>query len=90
MDRKGFLAEIGRLEGIIENQGQRIAELEAERDQSGEEAQAIGRASMEVREEDVAELVAYREQNQDLLSFVEKVADSKTKFRKEARKILGM
>ena len=90
ISRKEYLAEIARLEEIIQNQGNTIVNLEVERDQAGDEALEVARASMEVREEDVEQLSEYQTMNTKLVNFVEKIADSKSKFAAEARSLIGM
>lgn len=90
MDRKEFLLELRRLEKVIENIGRDNVNLQIERDQAIEAAQEIGTASMRVREEDVAQLADYKTTNTELIKFVEKVGNSKSKFAKEAKKLLGM
>ena len=90
ISRKEYLAEIARLEEIIQNQGNTIVNLEVERDQAGDEAQEVARASMEVREEDVEQLSEYQTMNTKLVNFVEKISDSNSKFAAEARSLSGM
>lgn len=71
MRRKEFLAEIRRLEELVESQAVRISLLEEE----------VNRQA--------ALIAAYKEQNTRLIEFVENIADSKSKFGKEARRILS-
>lgn len=88
--RREFLEKIRELEEIIQAQGNTIVNLEKEVDKSGVEAQSVARASMEVREEDVQQLTEYQQMNTKLVNFVEKVAESKSKFTAEARNLIGM
>lgn len=89
MGRKEFLAEIRRLEELVEYQVVQISLLEEEVDRQGSDAFEMAGATMEIRREDTALITAYKEQNTRLIGFVEKIADSKSKFGKEARRILG-
>ena len=74
--------EIRRLEKENEGLRQQLA-------QQATEVQIMGKASMEIRGEDTQQLADYKETNTNLLKFVEKVAKSKSKFGKDARKVLG-
>lgn len=88
-ERKDFLKEIRRLENIVETQAREIASFEQQLNLVGKETIEMAGAVMEVRKEDVGRLANYQKQNTILVGFVEKVADSKSKFKKEARQILG-
>lgn len=90
LSRKDVLREIRRLEDVIENQGNEIVSLEVERDLAIEKAQEIAGVSFQLREDEVAERLDYRDTNGRLVKFIEKVADSHSKFRKEARSLLGL
>lgn len=89
MGRKEFLAEIRRLEELVESQAVQISLFEEEIDRQGSDTFEMAGATMEIRREDAALIAAYKEQNTRLIEFVEKIADSKSKFGKEARRILG-
>jgi hypothetical protein len=74
--------EILRLEGIVENQRQQL-------EGQAVELASVGRAAFEVRKEDVEQLTDYKETNSSLIEFADKIAKSKSKFAKEARRLLG-
>lgn len=82
--------EIRDLEERVQDRDNEIVNLRALLAEQGGEVQEIAGAAMEVRGEDVEQLAAYRKTNTGLLAFVEKIADSQSKFRKEARNLLGM
>lgn len=88
-ERKAFLNEIRRLEKIIEAQAQRVLQLENQISLQGNDTLDMAEAAMQIRQEDVESLAIYKKQNTALVCFIEKVADSKSKFRKEARQLLG-
>lgn len=87
--RKDFLDAIRQLENQVEEQAGLIVRLEEQLDQQGEETFEMAGAVMQIRKEDAATLANYRKQNTILIEFVEEIADSRSKFRKSARKILG-
>lgn len=58
-------------------------------EKQGAETFEIAGAVMEIRQEDSERLAAFRKQNTELVQFVELIADSKSKFATEARRILG-
>lgn len=88
-ERKDFLKEIRRLEQRVEVQAQEILSFEKQLQLVGKETFEMAGAVMEVRQEDVEKLAKYKRQNTVLVNFVETIAESKSKFKKEARKILG-
>lgn len=89
MERKDFLDAIRYLEGQVEAQAAQIVNLEEQVELQGSDAFEMAGATMDARREDVELIAAYKEQNTKLITFVEKVGDSKSKFGKEARRILG-
>lgn len=88
-ERKDFLNAIRRLEAQVGKQAGEIVLLEEQVDLQGEDTFEIAGAVMQIRKEDAAMLANYKKQNTILVGFVEKIADSKSKFGKEARQILG-
>lgn len=88
-DRKRFLNELRRLEEKVEEQANEILRLNEQLDRQGQEAFEMAGATMQIRQEDSERLAAFRRQNAQLVEFVESIADSKSKFRTKARKILG-
>lgn len=48
-----------------------------------------GKASAEVQRDDLAEINSYKRENARLLEFVQQIADTKSKFAKSARALLG-
>lgn len=88
-ERKRFLDEIRRLEETVGEQGSEIIMLKEQLDRQGEETFEIAGAVMEIRKEDASLLANYKKQNTILIRFAEMIADSQSKFRKEARQILG-
>lgn len=88
--RKTLLAQIREQEEIVQKQGNIIVNLEVQLDQQGSEVTELAHASMEVREEDVGQLTEYKTMNTKLIKFVEKVAASKSRYGREARKLLGI
>lgn len=88
-ERKIFLSQI---RGLEENLAELLAEnrmLKEQLELQGEETFEMAGATMAIRAEDAERLAAFRKTNGELVQFVEAVAESRTKFRDEARRILG-
>lgn len=69
-----------------------LAKIRTLEERLGEQAiqlALMGRASLDIRQEDTEQLADFKTTNKGLIEFVEKVADSKSKFGTEARKLLG-
>lgn len=97
LSKKDYEREIRRLEEIIGNMGgelvlrrQRIEELEKQLREQGVEVQSFASAAIEVRSEDVEQLADYESQTKAFIEFISKIADSKSKFSKEACVLLGI
>lgn len=68
----------------------RIRVLETQLGEQATELSSLGKAAFAVRAEDSDNLAGFETTNKALIEFVEKVAESKSKFGAEARKILGL
>lgn len=73
----------------IGEQASEILMLKEQIERQGREVQESARAAMQVISEDAESLILYKEQNTLLVNFIEKIADSKSKFAPEARIVLG-
>jgi type II secretory pathway component PulM len=66
-----------------------IKELETRLEEQAQELTLMGTAGLEIRQDDAEQLSDYQTTNKALIEFVEKVAESKSKFGTEARRLLG-
>jgi hypothetical protein len=90
LSRKEVLKEFRRLEMAIDTQGSELAILGAERDIAIERAQEIAGAALDLRADEVQERIDYKKTNDRLVEFVKVIAESKSKFSKEAKNLLGL
>jgi uncharacterized protein (UPF0335 family) len=88
-ERKTFLDAIRKLEAEKQEMAEEIAQMREVIDQQGEETFEMAGAVMAIRKEDTERLANFAKQNTILVEYVEKIADSQSKYRKEARQILG-
>lgn len=88
-EREQILRRVRDLEehrnGLVEEN----ALLKKQVEKQGQETFEIAGAVMDIRAEDAERLAQFRETNTELVQFVEAVADSKSKYAAEARRILG-
>lgn len=81
-EKERFATRVGQLEATL-------AELEAQLKGQATELSTMGSASLEIRREDVAQLADFERENKALIEFVEKIANTKSKYAREARRLLG-
>lgn len=69
---------------------QQVEDLKTQIQIQAGETESMGKASLEVREEDSQRLADYQATNTELIEFAEKVANGRTKHRAEAQALLGI
>jgi hypothetical protein len=73
----------------LEDANSKVRELDRRLTEQSVQLAGMGAASAEIQKEQSDELASYKKTNATLVEFVLKVADSKSKYGTEAKKLLG-